>query len=1406
MKNKRCDAKRFSFRKLLTAFFAVLFIFSLINTHNSFALANLFKIEDVSITALSGNAEGSVSGFSEQQIVSNVTFHSLNDTAKYTITLKNTSDKQNVIESITDDNENPYVEYLYDQYENTSINPGESFNFIVTAKYVNAVTNTNERVQPTSVKFMIKYVGVENPDTLPLVPDTSGNTTSAIGNAIRTNTTFLVISAIGLVILVVISVKNQKRTRKVVVLFLAAISAFTTMTAVRAASIEINNFTIVADYSLNDKLTVNYIIDGTNVGNTVVNYNEALENIPSIPAITGYTSDGWKLEDGSAFDQSTAITRDTVLSATHTAIHYNVAFDGNGATSGEMTSQEFEYDKAANLSENTYERSGYNYLGWNTRADGQGDTYADKASVENLSVTDGETITLYAQWERQVLTVNLHGNGLLFDDNSTTKVLEFANECHEQFFPSAQYSHTSNIDDSGTADGEYSINQATKDIVTVDGASKLHVTLKYGTEESWDMLYVFDGAYDGEVSDNMDAGQLYTLDGNYNDPEEIEFDIDGDTVTFAFFSDYSETYWGYYAEVVGLDADGEPLGGETRNVCERELIHGAYDEPVYDDETQYRYGWSSTADGEPEFGTYDNILTAISNNNIGDTVDFYAFWIYFHNIHFDANGGTGHMNDQKTPGGYPGYLADNYFYREGYDFLGWSTDPNATEIEYSDGAEFTAPNNPETTTLYAVWNKLHKITFDANGGTGTMDAQYIPAGLSDDLYSNTFTREHYTFFGWSENPDATISDYEYDDCDGFTAPNEAGETVLYAIWAEDHQIIFNANGGTGEMADQWESIYTAVHLNNNAFTREHYVFLGWSEDPTATTIDYADRALFTIPDEAGITRLYAIWQIDYRIIYDANGGTGTMNDQYVAFRPAIGDYRSATLSSNQFTREHYQFLGWSENSDAIDASYLNGGNIYPSINDPGLTTTLYAVWQPQHHITFDANGGEGAMSDQYINANSSAKLRANQFTKEGYMFVGWSRSSSSINPTYVDEGTFTTGDYYINSNDTILYAIWAKPYSISFDANGGEGDMTGYKTTIAKVNEKGTLVAPNFSRSGYGFLGWSADPDAGSKANNTNAPTIYGPNETITLTSALAATANEDKELTLYATWLEKDPNYTMQTFDKTAFNDKKVVALEDTRDGEVYAVGKQADNTWWMMENLRLNPSRSDVTINASNTNNPTSTFLSQIASYKNKPANQTYFAPIFNGRNDSCARAECVDHISYGLGNITREYESSPTAGSQEASWYSYGVVYNYYTASAGNGIYNSNVQNVAGDICPSNWRLPEGSESSYNSYVNEIMKLGNIMAGDPPTQYFYGAGGDKAVLFNKYPMNIVFSGIYGSSKDRSTYGSYRGKAGIYATNYRSGYSFSGELYIQEGSSYYGNTTQLRNYINKTVRCMAK
>ena len=91
-----------------------------------------------------------------------------------------------------------------------------------------------------------------------------------------------------------------------------------------------------------------------------------------------------------------------------------------------------------------------------------------------------------------------------------------------------------------------------------------------------------------------------------------------------------------------------------------------------------------------------------------------------------------------------------------YKFLGWSTDPEATVPTYETEekiAEFLpiSPNTPIT--LYAVWQKATTITFDNNGGTGTMDTQTIIAGESANLYKNAFTRDGYNFTGWNTRAD-----------------------------------------------------------------------------------------------------------------------------------------------------------------------------------------------------------------------------------------------------------------------------------------------------------------------------------------------------------------------------------------------------------------------------------------------------------------------------------------------------------------------------------------------------------------------------------------------------------------------------------------------------------------------------
>ena len=82
-----------------------------------------------------------------------------------------------------------------------------------------------------------------------------------------------------------------------------------------------------------------------------------------------------------------------------------IAFDGNGADSGNMNLQGIGIGQSANLRANEFTRSGYVFNGWNTSADGNGTAYTDGARYTALAGSAGQTITLYAQWEQAPTTM-----------------------------------------------------------------------------------------------------------------------------------------------------------------------------------------------------------------------------------------------------------------------------------------------------------------------------------------------------------------------------------------------------------------------------------------------------------------------------------------------------------------------------------------------------------------------------------------------------------------------------------------------------------------------------------------------------------------------------------------------------------------------------------------------------------------------------------------------------------------------------------------------------------------------------------------------------------------------------------------------------------------------------------------
>ncbi len=141
-------------------------------------------------------------------------------------------------------------------------------------------------------------------------------------------------------------------------------------------------------------------------------------------AATGYTFKGWydAASGGSAIscmasdDVFDDINADTSIYAQFTANTYTIAYDANdgqyyGSATGSTTSSSHTYDVAKNLTSNGFSRTGFDFAGWNTAADGSGSSYTNGQSVTNLSATQGATVTLYARWTAHELTITLDDNG-----------------------------------------------------------------------------------------------------------------------------------------------------------------------------------------------------------------------------------------------------------------------------------------------------------------------------------------------------------------------------------------------------------------------------------------------------------------------------------------------------------------------------------------------------------------------------------------------------------------------------------------------------------------------------------------------------------------------------------------------------------------------------------------------------------------------------------------------------------------------------------------------------------------------------------------------------------------------------------------------------------------------------------
>lgn len=182
----------------------------------------------------------------------------------------------------------------------------------------------------------------------------------------------------------------------------------------RVTAASTGSTTYYAHWTAN-KYTVTLNQQGGSGGSTSVSatYASAMPAITK-PTRTGYTFGGYYTStNGGGTQYYTAAGASArsmgnagamTLYAKWTPNTYSIHFEGNGATTGSMSDQQFTYDQAQDLSQNGFGRgAAYRFAGWdeNPNVDPRTETptYTDSQSISNLRSENGAQVTLYAIWK-----------------------------------------------------------------------------------------------------------------------------------------------------------------------------------------------------------------------------------------------------------------------------------------------------------------------------------------------------------------------------------------------------------------------------------------------------------------------------------------------------------------------------------------------------------------------------------------------------------------------------------------------------------------------------------------------------------------------------------------------------------------------------------------------------------------------------------------------------------------------------------------------------------------------------------------------------------------------------------------------------------------------------------------------
>ena len=450
----------------------------------------------------------------------------------------------------------------------------------------------------------------------------------------------------------------------------------------------------------------------------------------------------------------------------------------------------------------------------------------------------------------------------------------------------------------------------------------------------------------------------------------------------------------------------------------------------------------------------------------------------------------------------------------GYDFYGFYTASNVlgtkhfdTDLTWVESAGGHAINDSKA--LYAVFLECkYTVEFNANGGSGTKTSEEWTYGITHDIPENPFTRDGYTFKGWSNEPDGEIYT--------ITIPSLAttcGDTVtLYAIWEEneDDKITITFSCGEGQ------ELQTLPESFKVDFDEEFTIDL----DPA----DYCKRDGYHLQTQEEDNGTYArTWNLTTNT---GKSRTLTLSNNSESYN-SLSNPGLTSVTVTPYYEPNFIYMKYTvNNKDRLILSHLGEdfelGDVIPSciygktFTFAELSSDAYESYGPWVRN----ENGKAYQQGQTINCTYEELGVYGGFMSQSF-YDGRNSKWIMNDGTLIDSAD---GNYADRYEATFNATAVPRKFNITYELNGGTNNSENPNTYDVETVVK--FKTP--TRANSDFVGWYKESTFATDIANTSA--VMG-------------------DLTLYAKWTCKD-GYNANA-DNTACVSNAVTvkyAVSDTR------------------------------------------------------------------------------------------------------------------------------------------------------------------------------------------------------------------------------------------------------------------